>query len=114
MTWIAHCGIDCSTCPAFRATQADDQALRAATAEEWSKRYGASIAADMIYCDGCRQDGQKFDYCLSSCEVRRCGVTKGVANCSVCDEYVCERLGTFLKTAPELQEALEALRHGAP
>ena len=34
---IAYCGLDCSKCGAFLATQANDDALRAKTSEEWSK-----------------------------------------------------------------------------
>ncbi len=36
---ISYCGIDCSACPTYRATQADDDAKRAKVADFWSKMF---------------------------------------------------------------------------
>ena len=35
---IAYCGLDCSQCPTYLATQADDDQQRAAVVEQWSKQ----------------------------------------------------------------------------
>jgi hypothetical protein len=111
---IAFCGLDCAHCGAYRATQADDDALRAATAREWSERYGVDIAPEQIVCDGCRGDGRKFGYCEHVCELRKCGLQKGVETCAACAEYPCATLAAFLDAAPEAREALDALRKQGP
>ena len=107
---IAFCGLDCARCGAYLATQADDDELRAATAREWSERHGVDIPPDQINCDGCRGEGRKFTYCEHMCELRKCGVRKGVETCAACDDYPCAALDEFLQAAPEAREALEALR----
>ena len=45
---IACCGLDCSQCGAYQATQANDDAKRAAVAGEWSERYNVEVSPDQI------------------------------------------------------------------
>lgn len=107
---IAFCGLDCAVCEAYLATQADDDALRAKTAGEWSARYNADIKPEQINCDGCRAEGRKFFYCATICELRKCGMEKNMDNCAACDEYPCEKLEAFFGAAPQARTALDALR----
>ena len=107
---IAFCGLDCSECEAYLATQADDDRQRAETAKAWSARYNAEIKPEQINCDGCRSDGRKFFYCATMCELRQCGLNKGVDNCAGCDEYPCQKLEAFFQAAPEARVALDGLR----
>ncbi len=107
---IAFCGLDCAVCGAYLATQADDDALRAKTAGEWSARYNVDIPPEEINCDGCRSEGRKFFYCATMCELRKCGISKGVDTCAACDEYPCEKLEAFFQATPEARAALDALR----
>ena len=106
----AYCGLDCAKCEGYLATQADDDDKRAEVAKQWSERYKADIKPEQINCDGCRSEGRKFFYCAEMCELRKCGIEKGVENCAVCDEYICEKLEAFLKLAPQARDALDALR----
>ncbi len=50
---IAFCGIVCTECPAFLATQKDDHNERMKVAELWSKEFKAEIKPEDINCDGC-------------------------------------------------------------
>ncbi len=106
---IAYCGLNCSKCDAYLATQNDSNAQRLETAKNWSKLYGVKIEAEQINCDGCKSDGIRFFHC-DECEIRQCCISKGVENCAVCKDYICDTLAGFIKLAPEAGTALEKLR----
>ncbi len=107
---IAYCGLDCSKCDGYLATQADDDDKRAAVAKQWSAQYGADIKPEHINCDGCSSEGRKFFYCSEMCEVRKCAMAKAVPNCAACDDYACDTLEKFFALAPDARTALDALR----
>jgi hypothetical protein len=107
---IAYCGIVCTECPAFIATQENDDAKRKEVAEMWSKQYKMAVKPEDINCDGCNSDSQRIlGYC-SVCEIRKCGQGKGVENCAHCDEYACEKLTKFIAMVPHARETLEEIR----
>ena len=108
---IAYCGIVCSECPGFIATQNDDDAKRTEVAEVWSKQYGHAIKPEDINCDGCTSDDGKrhVGYC-HICEIRKCARDKAVLNCAYCDQYGCEKLTKFLAHVPQAKDTLETLR----
>ncbi|MBM3314941.1 DUF3795 domain-containing protein [candidate division WOR-3 bacterium] len=106
------CGIECGECPAYRATQTDDNGLRAETAAEWSKAFGHPFKPEDINCDGCvTEGGRKIGYC-GMCEIRKCGTGRGLKSCAFCPDYACERLTGFFKTAGAAKPNLDALRAG--
>lgn len=112
---IAYCGIDCSACPAYRATRADDDAKRTKVADFWSKMFGTKIEPSDINCDGCRQsEGRLFGHC-KSCTVRLCAMEKGISSCGLCSDYSCETLDNLLAVIPreEPRKNLEAIKKTA-
>ena len=98
---IAYCGLDCSKCEGYLATQANDDDKRAETAKQWSAMYHADIKPEQINCDGCRSEGIKFFYCSNICELRKCCIEKELENCAACDMYACDKLEDFLKLLPK-------------
>jgi len=109
---ISHCGLRCDKCNAYKATRDDDDAMRSQVAVKWSKQYRSDIKPEDINCDGCLSGGEKvFRHC-NVCEIRKCGIEKRVPNCAYCREYICDRLGSFLKMVPGNRELLENIRKG--
>jgi len=106
---ISFCGLTCTECPAYLATQAGDAAKAQEVADAWSRDYNASVTVDDVWCDGCLVEGRKCAHC-AECEIRACGQKKGVDNCAGCDEYVCEPLGKFFQMVPNARATLDALR----
>jgi hypothetical protein len=109
---IAKCGITCTECPAYIATQKNDDALRAETAKKWSEQFKSDIKPTDINCDGCQSESPRlFNYC-SICAIRKCAREKKVETCAACPEYSCAKLDAFLAQVPEARQTLEALRKG--
>jgi hypothetical protein len=108
---IAVCGIDCAVCPARKATLANDDALRAKTAAEWSEMFKSDIKPADINCRGCNSaEGPWFSYCAGMCEIRKCGLGRALATCAECPDYACDKLTAFFKTVPDAKANLEARR----
>ena len=94
---MGMCGLNCSVCAAFIATENNNDSLREKTAKEWTKKYVESnnnkpaLKAEDINCTGCLSDGPKYLYC-SQCKIRQCCLEKGIKNCKECDSYKCDDL----------------------
>ncbi len=106
---IAYCGLNCAKCDAYTATLKNDNDKRQKTAQTWSKMYNTQIQPEQINCDGCMSGGTKFFHC-DQCEIRQCCISKDVANCAGCKDYICDTLAQFIKLAPQAGVALEGLR----
>ena len=107
---IAFCGIDCTDCDAFKATQENNSAKKKELAESWSKQFGHEIRPEEINCDGClTKVGRHINYC-SICEIRKCGMEMEVENCAYCIDYKCEKLDKFHDHAPNAKKKLDEIR----
>lgn len=106
---IAYCGLNCSHCDAYIATQENNDIRRENTAQKWSKLYNTEIKPEQINCEGCTSDGIKFFHC-NMCKIRQCCISNSVDNCAACENYICDTLANFIKLAPEAGIALETLR----
>jgi hypothetical protein len=107
---IAFCGLGCSECPAYIATQKDDDEERKKVAETWSKQFKVELKPTDINCDGCISDSDRLLGHAKVCEIRKCGLEKKVPNCAHCDEYACDKLTEFFKMAPQAKSTLDEVR----
>ena len=112
-TMIAYCGLLCTECPAYLATQANDQAALERVATQWRESFDApDVTAQSINCDGCLQDdGHKCAHCFE-CQIRACAIERELANCAHCADYSCEKLEGFFAFAPEARALLDGLHAG--
>ncbi len=102
---IGSCGLDCEVCGAYAATEANDDAMRAATAEKWTKMYKYPMKPEDINCTGCQAKGPKIGHC-SVCAVRKCCIEHHQPHCGACDQYPCQTIDGFLGMMPkEIAEA---------
>ncbi len=107
---IAFCGNICTECPAFIITNKNDDSERKKIAELWQKLYNPNINPEDINCDGClSENGRLFNYCRT-CEIRKCGMEKGLKNCAYCDDYICEKLSKFYDLEPKGKQVLDKIR----
>lgn len=108
---VAYCGLVCTECPAYGATQKNDNQARAKIAEEWSKQFQHNFKTEDINCNGCLAVGEvQFGYC-SMCAIRKCGSDRKVLNCAYCVEYPCDKLNNLHATVTEAKAKLEAIRN---
>lgn len=88
---IAYCGLVCTDCIAYLATQKDDNAERQKVVDKWSSEDYPMTVED-INCDGCLVDSKRLIKFCNECAVRACGIEKKVENCAHCDDFACEKL----------------------
>jgi hypothetical protein len=107
----AFCGLDCSECEAYAATQRNDRAGLEAVAKKWAQQFKAEgMSADQCVCDGCPSGKRISTAHAATCAVRMCASARGVKTCAHCADYDCPTLKGFLSYAPVLREKLEAIR----
>jgi len=69
---IAYCGLDCSKCDGYLATQSGNDEELIKVAIKWSKLYRADVKPEYVVCDGCRVGGRKSYYCTNLCKIYKC------------------------------------------
>lgn len=107
---IAICGLDCAVCPAYIVHVTGDKDLQRKTAEQWAKEFGTDIAPEKVDCVGCTVvDGPHIGYCFE-CEIRKCGLARGAANCALCVLYPCTTISGFIEKVPPAKANLEKIR----
>jgi hypothetical protein len=107
---IAYCGITCTECPAYIATQKDDDQLRAETAKKWSEQFKVPVKPEDINCDGCVTDSDRLFGQVRICEIRKCAGSKNIENCAYCAEFPCPKLTELFGFVPQAKTTLEEIR----
>ena len=107
---IAYCGIVCTDCPAYIATQANDREALEKVAAQWSEEYHAMLTADDCACDGCLATTDRHMTHCGECKIRACAVERKVRNCAHCADYPCDELKGFFSFVPDAKATLEQIR----
>jgi len=105
----AYCGLICSECKAFKATQANDVERKKSIAKFWSDQGPVKLVAEDVDCRGCKSD-LVSGFCRRICEIRPCAVERKVETCAHCTDYPCDKLKDYLSTDPGAAANLEKIR----
>ncbi len=106
---VAYCGLVCTDCDGYLATQKGDRKALEELARKAKADFGVDTTADGCMCDGCLPTGgRKIGYC-AMCEIRACAVAKKLENCAHCADYACEKLTAFLGLATQAKPVLDAI-----
>ncbi len=106
---IAYCGICCSACPVYLASQADNVDMKKKVLDTWSKQYNMQLSIEEISCSGCKSKGCRlFPHC-ERCKIRECAREKSLNYCSDCISYPCLNLEELFLQAPDAKSNLELL-----
>jgi hypothetical protein len=108
---IAYCGLDCSDCDAYVATQSNDLEALERLAQRARDEFGLEDATpETTMCDGClTESGRQIGSC-ATCEIRACAVARGMPNCARCADYPCDKLASFLAHETEARSLLDEIR----
>ena len=100
---VALCGLDCSQCKVYQATQMAEgmerKHLQEVIAADWTERFHYNFEPKHMICHGCQSD-QLCGYC-QQCDMRACAQSKALTACKDCETFPCERLTTFKENAAE-------------
>jgi hypothetical protein len=108
---IAYCGIVCSDCSAYLATQSGTRGALEKVAAQWQDEYGLEgVTIQDVTCDGCIDESSRKGAHCFECGVRACGVALGVVNCAHCSDYACEKLEEFFGFVPDSRGVLDQIR----
>lgn len=94
-TIIAYCGLLCNECPIFIATKKNDEKARVELAKMYSNDRCVFEPED-IHCLGCFQVDVKRSKMCSACEIRACGVGKGLKDCGYCEQFPCSIYNQYI------------------
>ncbi|GAB4533122.1 MAG: hypothetical protein Kow0063_14610 [Anaerolineae bacterium] len=79
-------------------------------AAQWREEYNApGITVESVMCDGCLSGPRKCSHC-AECDIRACGLERGVANCGHCTDYACEKIERFFGFVPDARTVLDEIR----
>jgi len=107
---IAYCGIDCSKCDSYLATQSGNDEELVKVSKKLSKLYRADVKPEYVICDGCRVGERHSFYCINSCKMRKCCIENKYNSCIDCTDFPCKELQFELDNNPEAKDTLKKLK----
>ena len=104
---LARCGFRCDLCLAYQPNVEENPSNQQILSDGWRKYFGFRIPAERIACDGCMAKNPSL--IDKACPVRPCVIERGIANCSECSDYICDKLADRLVVYENL-----AAKHPCP
>lgn len=90
---ISYCGLDCSACEEYLATQANNETELEKIARQWtdSKKFRVNVSPENVLCDGCKSGKRLSFHCSETCIIKKCCQEKNLSTCAECENYPCEK-----------------------
>lgn len=107
---IAYCGINCSKCESYLATQSGKYKELEKVAKKLAKVYRAVVKPEYVICDGCRTGERHSFFCANSCKMRKCCIENGFFSCIECPNFPCKELQFELNNTLEAKDNLNKLK----
>lgn len=101
---LTKCGYRCDLCLAYKEN-VEKNDRRSVLSDKWHDIYGFRIEPEKIYCEGC-VSGENPVLMDRNCPVRPCVISKAIANCSECDDFICEKLQGRIVDKRNLEEKI--------
>ena len=105
---VSPCGMVCSECTAFIATQNNDIAMKQQMAIDYEKSMGTPITIEELECYGCHSE-HHIAFC-EQCQIRSCSNQKGYQTCAECADFPCPKGDFIWKEHSKTKEKLLSLR----
>ncbi len=108
MEKISCCGIICSECPVYTATERNDPSMKKYLAHEYSSEEAAFYPKD-ISCFGCHTVSADHNKFGKGCKIRKCCKSKGVKICAECRDFPCSLTEEYVPLGTEHRARLEEM-----
>ncbi|RDE16248.1 MAG: hypothetical protein C4K47_01985 [Candidatus Thorarchaeota archaeon] len=103
---LTRCGYRCDLCLAYAPNIERNPSNQQVLSDGWFKYFGFRLPPSEIRCDGCMsQNPYLID---KSCPVRPCVIAKQLENCSLCEDYLCNKLRQRLVVYEEVKQRVGA------
>ncbi|MBC8204130.1 DUF3795 domain-containing protein [bacterium] len=110
-TLVGKCGIDCAVCPAYIATQENNEEKIKEIAGQWSEAFQYDVKPEDVWCDGCPQtEGRLSGFARQLCEARKCAFELKYDNCAYCPDFACAKLEMIYGFDPNIKTKMEEFR----
>ena len=103
---LTRCGYRCDLCLAYKPNVETNPSNQQKLSDGWHKYFGFRILPEKVICDGCMSENPKL--IDQACQVRPCVIEKGLANCSQCEQFVCEKLTERLVVYEQVKDRINA------
>ena len=110
MLCISYCGINCSECEVFIATNMNDNEKRGKLAEAYSTEK-CKFTKEDIRCMGCHSKLTRKSKMCSNCEIRNCAKKKKIFTCAECRNYPCDLIEKYVSKESENRRILDKLNN---
>lgn len=108
MDIISCCGMMCSECPVYMATQKDDETMKRYLAHEYSMGGQVFYPKDIV-CHGCHTVSGDHNKFCKGCEIRQCCKDKKIKLCAECKSYPCEKVLAYVPEGTEHRNRLDEM-----
>lgn len=108
MDIISCCGIMCSECPVYIATQKNDDSMKKYLAAHYSSPEQTFYPKD-ISCHGCHTVSADHNKFGKNCQIRKCCKVNHKRICAECKNFPCDKTEKYIPQGTEHRFRLEEM-----